>query len=86
MTYAELVGGKRFNVTLTGRNMDATTGKAEVKPVNELRVVGQPMPRYDIPGKVTATTKWAVDMKLPGMVHARNVRPAFAGATLVAHR
>jgi CO/xanthine dehydrogenase Mo-binding subunit len=83
VTYAELVGGKRFNVTLTGRNTDATTGKAEVKPVNELRVVGQPIARYDIPGKVMATNKWAVDMKLPGMVHARNVRPAFAGATLV---
>ena len=26
--------------------------------------------------------KWAVDMKLPRMVHARNVRPPFAGATL----
>ncbi len=83
VTYAELVGGKHFNVTLTGRNVDATTGKAQVKPVNELKVVGQPIARYDIPGKVMATTKWAVDMKLPGMVHARNVRPAFAGATLV---
>ena len=26
---------------------------------------------------------WAVDVKLPGMVHARNVKPPFAGATLV---
>ena len=83
ITYAELIGGKRFNVALTGRNVDAATGKAEVKPVNELRVVGQPIARYDIPGKVMATNKWAADMKLPGMVHARNVRPAFAGATLV---
>jgi CO/xanthine dehydrogenase Mo-binding subunit len=83
ITYAALIGGKRFNVALTGRNVDATTGKAEVKPVNELRVVGQPIARYDIPGKVMATNKWAVDMKLPGMVHARNVRPAFAGARLV---
>jgi CO/xanthine dehydrogenase Mo-binding subunit len=83
ITYAELLGGRRFNVALTGRNVDAATGKAQVKPLQELRVVGQSPPRYDIPGKVLATTKWAVDMKLPGMVHARNVRPAFAGATLV---
>ena len=82
VTYAELIGGKRFNVALTGRNVDATTGQAAVKPVNELRVVGQPLKRYDIPGKVDGSLKWAVDMKLPGMVHARNVRPPLAGATL----
>lgn len=83
ITYAELLGGRRFNVALTGRNVDAATGKAQVKPLDQLRVVGQSLPRYDIPAKVAGTTKWAVDMKLPGMVHARNVRPAFAGATLV---
>jgi len=82
VTYAELVGGKRFNVALTGRNVDAATGKAQVKPVSELRVVGQSLQRYDIPGKVDGSLKWAVDMKLPRMVHARNVRPPFAGATL----
>jgi nicotinate dehydrogenase subunit B len=83
VTYAELLGGKRFNVALTGRNVDAATGKASVKPVNELRVVGQSLPRYDIPAKVDGSLKWAVDMKLPGMVHARNVRPPLVGATLV---
>jgi nicotinate dehydrogenase subunit B len=82
VTYAELIGGKRFNVALTGRNVDATTGKAAIKPVNELRVVGQSLQRYDIPGKVDGSQKWAVDMKLPGMVHARNIRPPQAGATL----
>jgi CO/xanthine dehydrogenase Mo-binding subunit len=82
VTYAELIGGKRFNVALTGRNVDAATGKAAVKPVSELRVVGQSLKRYDIPAKVDGSLKWAVDMKLPRMVHARNVRPPFAGATL----
>ena len=82
VTYAELIGGKRFNVALSGRNVDATSGKAAVKPVNELRVVGQPIRRYDIPGKVDGSLTWAVDVKLPGMVHARNVRPPYAGATL----
>ena len=83
VTYAELIGGKRFNVALTGSNVDATTGVAKVKPVNELRVVGQPLKRYDIPAKVDGSLKWAVDVKLPGMVHARNVRPPLAGAMLV---
>ncbi len=82
VTYAELIGGKRFNAALTGRNVDATTGVARIKPVNELQVVGKPMKRYDIPAKVDASLKWAVDVKLPGMVHARNVRPPLAGASV----
>src|SRR4029077_3244079 len=83
VSYGELVGGKRFNVTLTGENVDATTGKAKVKPVQELKMVGQSPQRYDIPPKVDGSLKWAVDVKLPGMVTARNVKPPVAGATLV---
>ena len=83
VTYGELIGGKQFHVALTGGNVDQTTGVAKVKPVQELKFVGQPLPRYDIPAKVDATQKWAVDVKLPGMVHARNVKPPVAGATLV---
>ena len=40
VTYGQLVGGKRFNVTLTGANINVTTGVAKVKPVQELKVVG----------------------------------------------
>jgi len=83
VTYGELIGGKKFDVTLTGANIDATTGVAKVKPVQELRMVGQSPQRYDIPAKVDGSNKWAVDVKLPGMVHARNVKPPVAGATLV---
>lgn len=83
ITYGELIGGKRFNVTLTGNNVDATTGVAKVKPVQELKNVGQSPRRYDIPAKVDGSLKWAVDVKLPGMVHARNVKPPVAGAQLV---
>jgi CO/xanthine dehydrogenase Mo-binding subunit len=83
VTYGELIGGKRFNIALTGNNIDATTGVAKVKPVQELKIVGQSPQRYDIPAKVDGSLKWAVDVKLPGMVHARNVKPPVAGATLV---
>jgi CO/xanthine dehydrogenase Mo-binding subunit len=82
VSYAELVGGQRFDVALTGANINATTGTAAIKPVQELRVVGQPLQRYDIPAKVDGSLTWAVDMKVPGMLHARNVRPPVAGASL----
>jgi nicotinate dehydrogenase subunit B len=80
VTYGELIGGKRFNVALTGANVDATTGIAMVKTVQELKIVGQSPQRYDIPAKVDGSLKWAVDVKLPGMVHARNIKPPVAGA------
>lgn len=83
VTYGELIGGKRFNVTLTGNNVNATSGVAKVKPVQELRIVGQSPQRYDIPAKVDGSLKWAVDAKVPGMVHARNVKPPVAGAKLI---
>ena len=83
ITYGRLIGGKKFNVTLTGKNTDTTTGVAKLKPVQEMKTVGTSPRRYDIPPKVNGTAKWAVDVKVPGMVHARNVRPPFAGATLI---
>ena len=83
VTYGQLIGGRRFNVTLTGDNINATTGVATVKAVQELQIVGQSIQRYDIPAKVDGSLKWAVDVQLPGMVHARNVKPPLAGAELV---
>jgi CO/xanthine dehydrogenase Mo-binding subunit len=83
VTYGELIGGRRFNVTLTGANVDATTGVAKLKAVQDMKMTGQSPLRYDIPGKVDGSVKWAVGVKLPGMVHARNVKPPVAGAKLV---
>ena len=83
VTYGELIGARRFDVTLSGRYVDATTGQAPVKPVSALKHVGQSPPRYDIPPKVDGSQEWAVDVRLPGMIHARNVKPPVAGAQLV---
>ena len=83
VSYGELIGGKRFNITLVGRNIDATTGVAKVKTVQQLKLVGQSPQRYDIPPKVNGTTQWAVDVTVPGMLHARNVKPPVAGARLI---
>jgi len=82
VTYGELIAGNKFNVALTGANVNAVTGAAKVKTVQELKYTGQPLQRDDIPAKVDGSQKWAVDVKLPGMVHARNVKPPFACAKL----
>jgi nicotinate dehydrogenase subunit B len=83
VTYGQLIGGKRFSVPVQGANINVIAGVAAVKPVQALRNVGQSPQRYDIPAKVDGSLKWAVDVKLPGMVHARNVKPPFAGAKLI---
>ncbi len=83
VSYGELIGDRQFNVTLTGDRINATTGVAEVKPVQDLKIVGQSLERYDIPPKVDGSVKWASGVAVPGMVHARNVRPPMAGATLI---
>src|SRR5580704_9497340 len=83
ITYGQLIGGKRFNVPVKGNNINAIAGVAAVKPVQAFKNIGLSPQRYDIPAKVDGSLKWAVDVKLPGMVHARNVKPPFAGAKLM---
>jgi CO/xanthine dehydrogenase Mo-binding subunit len=83
VTYGQLIGGKRFNVALTGADINATTGQARLKTVQQLKYTGQSPPRFDIPPKVDGTAKWAVGAKAPGMLHARNVKPPTAGAQFV---
>lgn len=82
VTYGELIAGKKFNVALTGNNINRITGQAKTKSNPELKYTGQSLQRDDIPPKVDGSLKWAVDVKLPGMVHARNVKPPFACAKL----
>ena len=86
VTYGELIGGRRFDVALAGGNINSTTGVASVKPVQDLKLVGQSIPRYDIPGKVDASLEWAVDVKLPGMVSRPECAPALRGGDAGGHR
>jgi nicotinate dehydrogenase subunit B len=60
------------------------TGDPPLKPVNEYKVVGTSFPMPGIPDKVTGRAQWSCDVKLPGMLHARMVRPPALGATLLA--
>jgi CO/xanthine dehydrogenase Mo-binding subunit len=83
VTYGELIGGNQFHATLTGQDVSSVKGAAKTKTLQEFKMVGKSPNRYDIPGKVDATQKWAVDVKLPGMVHARNVRPPLVGAKVL---
>ena len=87
VTYAELVGGRYFNVTLAWNgkigNPLYAPGKAKPKDPNAYKIVGQPIKRHDIAPKVFAQQDFCTDVKVPGMVHGRMIRPAVAGAVPV---
>src|SRR5262249_5434063 len=82
VTYGELIAGKKFNVKLTGANVNAVAGVAKVKPIQELKSTGQSPPRYDIPAKAAGSLQLPLAVRLPGMVNARNVNPPVACARL----
>jgi CO/xanthine dehydrogenase Mo-binding subunit len=56
--------------------------KSKLKDPATFKVMGQSVPRVDIPAKVTGGAAYVQDMRLPGMVHARVVRPPSYGAQL----
>jgi CO/xanthine dehydrogenase Mo-binding subunit len=51
-------------------------------PAAEFAVIGRPVPRIDIPAKVTGGTAYLQDLRPPGLLHARVVRPPSYGAVL----
>jgi CO/xanthine dehydrogenase Mo-binding subunit len=59
------------------------TAKVAPKPVRAHRLIGQSVPRRDIPAKVTGQPAYVQDIRLPGMVHARVVRSAIPHAKLL---
>jgi CO/xanthine dehydrogenase Mo-binding subunit len=58
------------------------TAKVAPKPPASHKIVGQPVPRFDIPAKVTGGQAYVQDLRLPGMVHGRIVRPPRYGSKL----
>ena len=74
LTFGALIGGGRFERTISGR--------APVKAASQYKLVGRAVPRVEIPAKVTGKHVYVHDLRLPGMVHGRVVRPPRVGATL----
>src|SRR5215467_12302143 len=86
-SYAELIGGRYCNVALEWNKEWGNTlyapGKAKPKDAKEHKIVGKPIAREDIAPKVYAQEDFCTDVKVPGMVHGRMIRPAVAGAVPV---
>ena len=75
LSYGELVGGKKFNLPLNPN--------AKRKPAGEWTILGKPVQRLDIPAIATGQFEFVHNVRVPGMLHGRVVRPPEVGATLV---
>jgi len=71
ITLETLLGNRRILLPLAG--------DAAFKPIGEHRVIGQSVKRLDIPAKVTGEFTYVHDVRVPGMLHGRVVRPPYAG-------
>ena len=74
VSYGELVGGKRFDVTVNAH--------APRKAVADWKVMGTPVPRVDMTEMATGTFEFVHNVRVPGMLHGRVVRPASVGAAV----
>ncbi|MBN8917878.1 MAG: molybdopterin-dependent oxidoreductase [Rhizobiales bacterium] len=71
LSYADLLKGRADRLMLHQ--------ETAVKPASEHRIVGRRVPRVDIPAKATGTFTYVHDVRVPGMLHGRVVRPPYAG-------
>src|SRR5881409_2094836 len=97
ISYAELIGGRRFRTRLdqgtVGGVSQALTAGVTAQPVGssalhlkgpgELRLVGKSIPRVDVPAKVTGSFRYVHNVRVPMMLHGRVIRPPKIGSTLV---
>ena len=72
VSYAELLTGQHIHLKLEP--------STPVKDPTTYRTVGQSVPRVDIPAKATGELVFVHDVRVPGMLHGRVIRPPYAGA------
>ena len=72
-----MIGGKSFAITLDPKQ------PVKEKAPKDYKIVGTSQPRVDIPAKITGRFTYMQDVRLPGMLHARTIRPPAIGAELI---
>ena len=75
VSYGDLVGGKKFDIRLNPN--------AKRKHPSTWTVLGTPVKRLDIPALATGRFEFVHNVRVPGMLHGRVVRPPSVGANLM---
>ena len=71
VSYGELIGDEIIRLELAD--------DVPVKAASAYTIVGQSVPRVDLPAKATGELVYVHDVRVPGMLHGRVVRPPYAG-------
>jgi nicotinate dehydrogenase subunit B len=71
VSYGELIAGDTIRLELAE--------DVAVKAVDAYSIVGQSVPRVDLPAKASGELVYVHDVRVPGMLHGRVVRPPYAG-------
>jgi nicotinate dehydrogenase subunit B len=71
VSFGELIAGENIRLELADR--------VPVKTVDSYTIVGQSVPRTDLLAKATGELVYVHDVRVPGMLHGRVVRPPYAG-------
>jgi CO/xanthine dehydrogenase Mo-binding subunit len=74
-SYGSLLGGRRFAIALDPN--------AKRRHPREWTVLGQPVPRLDLPAMATGQFEYVHNVRVPGMLHGQVVRPPAVGATVL---
>ncbi len=86
VSYAELASAgdlnDALNVSGDGFSLNVV-GTGKPKDPSAYTIVGKPVPREDLPPKILGRFKYVTDVRVPGMLHGRVIRPAGVGATFV---
>jgi CO/xanthine dehydrogenase Mo-binding subunit len=75
VSYGDLTAGQKLNLALDKN--------AKRKPVSEWTVLGKPIGRPDMPAMATGQFEFVHNVRLPGMLHGRVVRPPAVGSTII---
>ena len=76
VAYGDLVAGRKFNLPMNPN--------ARRKPVAQWKVLGTPVPRLDMRSMATGQFEFVHNVRVPGMLHGRVVRPPAVGAAVMA--
>ena len=71
--YGDLMGGQLFKIAMNPATLQP--GVAPAKPISSYKIIGTSQPRVDIPDKVMGRYTYVHNIRVPGMLHARVVRP-----------
>src|SRR5690348_6421298 len=74
VTYRDLIGNKRFDIQVSET--------AKRRTPSQWRVLGKPVPSLDRLDLMTARFEFVHNVRVPGMLHGRVVRPPEVGATV----